>query len=103
MARRSKDWNQGLARDLQDPEFARDFLIAAIDEGVPLQQALGKVVRAIGVKEFALRIAMAPSNLQRAIDPRHNPTQATLNRILNALGLRLSLAVLTKGRRKRAA
>jgi len=89
MGRRSKDWNEGLARDLQDPDFAREFLIAAVDEGVPLQQALGKVVRAFGVKEFALKIGMAPSNLQRVIDPRHNPTQATLNRLLNSLGLRL--------------
>ena len=103
MARRSRDWNEGLARDLQDPEFAREFLIAAIEEGVPLQQALGKVVRAIGVKEFAARIDMAASNLQRVIDPRHNPTQATLNRLLEPLGLRLSLAPIAKPRRKRAA
>ena len=52
MARRHEDWNVGLAEDLRDPEFAREFLLAAIDEEVPLQVALGKVVRAMGVKEF---------------------------------------------------
>jgi hypothetical protein len=45
MARRSRDWNVGLAQDLRDQEFAREFLLAAIDEGVPLQVALAKVVR----------------------------------------------------------
>ncbi|HEY5471603.1 MAG TPA: hypothetical protein VIK32_00265, partial [Candidatus Limnocylindrales bacterium] len=74
MARRSRDWNKGLARDLTDVEFSREFLLAAIDEGVSVQQALGKVVRAIGVKEFAAKIRMASPNVLRAIHPRHNPT-----------------------------
>jgi hypothetical protein len=32
MARRSEDWNVGLARDLQDPKFAREFLLGAVEE-----------------------------------------------------------------------
>ena len=92
MARRSRDWNEGLARDLRDPEFAREFLLAAVDEGVPIQTALGKVIRAMGVKEFAEQVGMAASNILRAIHPRHNPTQATLNRLLKPFHLRLSLA-----------
>ena len=94
MARRSRDWNEGLAKDLQDPEFAREFLVAAIEEGVPLQEALGKVIRAFGVNEFGARVGMATSNLQRSISPRHNPTQETLNRLLKPFRLRLSLALL---------
>ncbi len=46
MTRRCRDWNEGLAQDLRDPEFARDFLLAAMDEGVSIQTALGKVIRA---------------------------------------------------------
>lgn len=37
MARRSRDGKEGLARDLRDEEFAREFLLAAMDEGVPIQ------------------------------------------------------------------
>ena len=88
LARRSRDWNEGLAQDLRDPEFARDFLLAAMDEGVPIQTALGKVIRAMGVKEFAEQAEMASPNVLRAINPRHNPTQATLNRLLKPLRLR---------------
>ena len=89
MARRSRDWNEGLAHDLQDAEFAREFLLGAIEEGIPLQQALAKVIRAMGVKEFSARVHMASPNLLRAIRPRHNPTQATLNRLLRPFGLRI--------------
>ena len=103
MARRSRDWNEGLARDLQDPEFAREFLLAAIEEGISLQQALGKVIRTIGVKEFSLKTGIASPNLLRAIHPRYNPTQETLNRLLKPLGLTLSLAPIEKHKRRRAA
>lgn len=100
MARRSKDWNEGLAEDLQDPAFAREFLAAAVEDGVPLQQALGKVIRATGVKEFAAAVDMPSSNLLRAIHPRHNPTQETLDRLLKPLGLRIGLAEIKRRKRR---
>jgi DNA-binding phage protein len=103
VARRSEDWNVGLAKDLRDPAFAREFLLASIDEGVDLQLALGKVIRAMGVKEFAAKVRMASPNVLRAISPRHNPTQATLNRLLKPFRLRLSLAPLAGKPRRSAA
>ena len=103
MAKRSKDWNIGLAQDLRNPEFAREFLLAAIEEGVSVQVALGKVIRAIGVKEFAEKIAVAGPNILRAINPRHNPTQDTLNRLLKPFKLKLSLAPIDQPKRRRAA
>jgi len=103
MARRSQDWNAGLALDLRDPEFARTFLLAAMEEGVALQLALGKVIRAMGVKEFAAQVRMASPNVLRAIHPRHNPTQDTLNRLLKPFHLRLSLARLDASGKGQAA
>jgi len=93
----------GLADDLRDQKFAREFLLAAIDEGVSLQVALAKVVRAMGVKEFGVKVGMASPNLLRALNPRHNPTQGTLNRLLEPFGLRLSLAPIKSPKRRRAA
>jgi probable addiction module antidote protein len=92
VARRSENWNVGLADDLRDQEFAQEFLLGAIDEGVPLQVALAKVVRAMGVKEFAAKVGMASPNLLRALSPRHNPTHETLNRLLKPFSLKLGLA-----------
>jgi DNA-binding phage protein len=82
MTRRGRDWNEGLAEDLQDPEFARQFLTAAVEEGVPLKVALAKVIRATGVKEFSESVGMPSPNVLRAINPKHNPTQETLERLL---------------------
>jgi len=86
MAKRSRDWNEGLARDLQNPTFAREFLVAAIHEGIPLQQALGKVIRAAGVKEFAARAGVASPNVLRAINPRHKPDAGDPQPIAAATG-----------------
>ena len=104
MARRHEDWNVGLAEDLRDSEFAREFLLGAIEEEVPLQVALGKVVRAMGVKEFAAKVGMASPNLLRTLNPRHNPTQETLNRLLKPFRLKLSLAPISaRPKRRRTA
>jgi putative addiction module component (TIGR02574 family) len=43
MTERSEDWNVGLAQDLQDDEFVREFVAAAIEEGVPLKAVLLKL------------------------------------------------------------
>ena len=102
MERRSRDWDEGLAQDLRDPEFARESLLAAMDEGVPIHVAIGKVVRAMGVKEFAAKVRMASPNVLRAIHARHNPTQDTLKRLLKPFRLKLSLARLERPRRQAA-
>ena len=67
-----------------------------------VQHALGKVVRAVGVKEFAAKVRMASPNVLRAIHPRHNPTQETLNRLLKPFRLRLSLATIESNPRRAA-
>ena len=72
-------------------------------EGVAIQVALGKVIRAMGVKEFAARIDMAAPNVQRAINPRHNPTLETLNRLLDPFKLRLVLAPAERPKQRRVA
>jgi DNA-binding phage protein len=100
MARRSRDWNEGLAQDLRDQTFAREFLLAAMDEGVPIQVALGKVIRAMGVKEFSAKVRMASPNVLRAINPRHNPTQV---RLLKPFRLKLTLARLDDPKGRHAA
>ena len=92
MPRRSRDWNEGLAKDLKDPEFAREFITASLDEGLSAQQALRKVILAHGLKEFSRRVKMPASNVSRALNPKHNPTLETLNRLLRPFGLRLIVA-----------
>lgn len=94
MTKRSRDWDEGLSQDLRDPKFAQAFILASLDEGLLLQIVLGKVIRAYGIKEFAKKIKMAGPNVVRAIDPKHNPTQETLNRLLEPFDLRLAVTQL---------
>jgi hypothetical protein len=46
--RRAKNWNEGLAKDLRDPAFVKEFIQAALEEGLPIQVVLGKIIRAFG-------------------------------------------------------
>lgn len=94
--RRSVAWEEGLAEDFKDPEFITGFLLAAVEEGIPIQTALGKVIRCLGVNEFSKKIKMPSPNILRAIDPKHNPTQETLNRLLKPFGLMLTVTPIVK-------
>ena len=94
MARRSKNWSARRAEELKDLAFAQKFLAGAVADGIPLQQALGEVIRAAGVKEFAAIVGMPSSNVLRALSPVHNPTQQTLDRLLRPFGLRIGLALI---------
>jgi DNA-binding phage protein len=100
MVRRSKGWDERLLEDLNDPSFSSELLLAAVEDGVPLRQALGDVIRGMGVKEFASKVGMPGPHVVRAISPNHNPTQETLERLLRPFGLRLGLTRIQ--RRKRA-
>ena len=92
MARRSADWNSGLAKDLRNMKFARTFIQAALDDGLSIQRVLGKVIRAYGIKEFAVKAKLPSSNVLRAINPKHNPTLDTLNRLLKPFSLQITVA-----------
>ncbi len=96
MARRTADWNEGLAKDLKNKEFAKAFILAALDDGFTVQEVLSKVVRSYGVKEFAKKINLPSSNLSRIINPKYNPTYETLNKLLKPFGLEVGIKPLGK-------
>src|SRR5438105_1150092 len=64
MTERSEDWNEGLASDLQDDEFVREFVAAAIEEGVPLKVVLLKL-SAANRAELAMALWDSLSDQQR--------------------------------------
>ena len=103
MSRRSRDWNERLAKDLRDPEFAQAFVMGLIDEGFDLKQALAKVIRAYGVKEFAAHVRMPASNLSRVIREDYNPTLNLLERLLASLGMKPTATPLEKLRKGKVA
>jgi putative addiction module component (TIGR02574 family) len=64
MTERSEDWNEGLAQDLHDDEFVREFVAAAIEEGVPLKTVLLKL-SAANRAELAMTLWESLSDQQR--------------------------------------
>ena len=84
-------WEKGLMEDLRDPEFARGYVEACLEEGIPLELALADVVKAQGVAKVARRAHLDRPNLIRALRPKANPTVSTLRRLLNGLGLELAV------------
>jgi DNA-binding phage protein len=97
MAARCAKWSDGLAKQLKDPKFAQLFVQRCLEEGLSLQSVLSEIVRAYGVKEFAAKVKMPPPNLLRVINPKHNPTLGTINKILHPFGLEVKIG-LTKSK-----
>ena len=91
MPKRSIDWNENLAKELKDPEFAQGFIEELLSEGDSLQEALGRAIRAYGVKEFAKKVKMEPPAVQRAIRPSSNPTKQTLEQLLKPFKVTLGI------------
>ena len=79
------------------------YAAGSVRRTVTVQRALGKVIRAMGVKEYAELTGIASSNVLRAIRSGHNPTQSTLNRMLRPFGLKLSVAPIEPVKDKEAA
>jgi DNA-binding phage protein len=91
MPTRSHDWNEDVAKELNDTSYAQTFLLALLEEGDDLQTALGRLIRLYGVKEYAALVKMDEPAIQRAINPEHNPTKDTLEKILAPLKLSLGV------------
>jgi len=91
MPTRSSDWSEDVSKDLRDMGYAQSFLLALLEEGDDLQTALGRLIRLYGVKEYALLVKMEESAIQRTINPYHNPTKGTLEKILAPLKLSLGV------------
>jgi hypothetical protein len=88
---RSRDEGEEVSRDLKDLDRARIFLCGLVDEGDDLQTALGRRIRHYGVKEYSSLVKIEAPAVQRAIDPRHNPTKQTLEKLLAPFKLSLGV------------
>lgn len=87
MAYRSRDWNEGLAEDLKDPEFASQFVQACLDEGIPENEVVAKLVKAYGIAELSRETHIASPNILRIARDPEKARLNTVNRLLKPLGL----------------
>ena len=86
MPKRSVSWNDTLSEKLSDLDFAKNFPLDLMEEGLSLQEELEEIFRGHGVKEFCTLVDLKPSSVQRAINLKNNSTKATLETLLEPLG-----------------
>lgn len=97
------DFHKHLSQKLLDPEFAAAYIVAALDEKDSdfLNQALADVVKAHGVADISEETGIARQAIYSMTSKKGNPTLQNVNKILNAIGLEIT--VKRKSKRKKAA
>ena len=103
VSKRSAFWDD-LARDLEDPEFLREYVvesmrIATIDQVV---NAIDDAREAAGLSkaELARAIQKEPATIRRLLSSDNsNPTLGTLAEVAAALGLRITVEPIPKSER----
>ncbi len=92
-APRSVSYQGYLLESLKDPEEAAAYVEAVLelDDSAALLLALRQVAKAHGMAEVARRADVGEKSLFRALSENGNPTLDTINKVLHAVGLRLSV------------
>jgi probable addiction module antidote protein len=95
MSNRDTSYDDYLLDALKDPKEAAGYIEAALELNEPavLLLALRQVAKAHGMAEVARRAVMGDKSLFRALSASGNPTLVTVHKVLDAVGLRLSVEV----------
>ena len=93
-APRDKSYADSLNKALTDPAEAAAYLDAVMELGEPaaVLVALRQVVKAHGMAQVTRRAELGDKSLFKALNENGNPTLDTVNKVLQAVGLLLSVA-----------
>ena len=71
------------------------YLNAALEDGDPalVSAALGDIARARGMTQLARDTGITRDGLYKALSPTGNPSFSTVQKVVNALGYRLDVAL----------
>ena len=91
-----------VVRDLrQNPALAAEYIKAAmenVEEPAALLIALRHIAEAYGIQTVAVNAGLNRESLYRALSPKGNPTLKTMNAVLKAVGVKLSVEPLVSTR-----
>ena len=103
MGRKLRKFEDTLKERLQDPDYARDFLDASLEEYERdgNKEAFLRAVRYVaeaqgGLTNLAEQAGLNRPNLYKALSDEGNPKLETIGAVLHALGYRLSVESLNK-------
>jgi probable addiction module antidote protein len=80
---------------LKTDEDIASYLEAVFEDGDPalIAHALGVIARAKGMAQIAQAAGLGRESLYKALSPEGNPEFATVLKVVQALGLKLKVAV----------
>lgn len=89
----SKTTEFDVAEYLDSPEMIAAYIEAAMEDGDPgyIAQAIGNVARAIGMSSIATSTGLSREALYKGLTKEGNPTLATLTKVFDSMGLKLSV------------
>ncbi len=90
---RLKDFNETFEQELNDPEYAASYLEYALEDGMEtFLIALREVAKANGgMSRLAEATTLGRESMYKALSEDGNPKIKTVQTVLKALGLRLSI------------
>jgi probable addiction module antidote protein len=93
MSKRSHPFRDTAIKALRDPEVAAEYLNAALEEDDPafFRKALREVAQARGITATAEAADLNRVSLYRMLSEEGNPELNSIDKLLHALGLRLSI------------
>ncbi|APT93361.1 addiction module antitoxin [Corynebacterium phocae] len=79
---------------LDNAETVREYLAAALEDGDPrdIQLVLRDIAKAQGMSALATKSGLNRESLYKSLSAEGNPSFATILRVMEALGLKLTLA-----------
>lgn len=79
---------------LTDEESIRDYLAVALEDGdtATVQLALRDIAKARGMSELARKTNLNRESLYKSLSAQGNPSFASILKIMNAFGLKMTLA-----------
>ncbi|WP_425350604.1 addiction module antidote protein [Phyllobacterium sophorae] len=92
------------AQLLDSEEMIEEYLLAVCEDGTSseIARALGAIARARGITELAHKTGLTRQALYKALSGEGNPELATITKVAEALGLRLTLVRAPKNKQDAA-
>jgi len=94
MPRRSESFDQFIAEQMKDHEFAKHTLLSSIEDfNESVEEALKYTIKLMCIKEFSEKSGVRIQNISDFINGRKNLKQETLNKYLATFDLKAKLIV----------
>ena len=94
-------FDEVLAKDLQNPEFRREWERLRLANAVSLEIVKYRAKHHLSQTALAKKLGMKQSAIARLEAGEHNPTFETLCRLSGALGIEFLVDIVPAGRRRR--